>query len=697
MSRPQKTLTDYIVIAISPALIMILIGSLIFFLVEAFYQGEYQGRVRWAFGCFVFASVLIGRISIDEGREHATLFAIPLALAMLVVLSRFVEFRGPLAGLSLPLNIGLIAIVLWCADRLTWDCTVIDERKDASGQGLLQTAGLDRPRRDRGAMEPTPGEPRDDTGSEDLDATSSRDAPPALTWWQRFREYRNRPHAPGVWVIYISLAALPLFGLGQRFIPAANIDSRRYAFWMLCAFVASALGLLLNSSFLALRRYLRQRHLEMPVQMAGVWLGTGLAMILVLLLLSAALPRPHPEYSITQLDWSVGSPTGQRPSRFGAGQEGAEDPQRKSTTATTGKSSSDVPDDDSRTTRASTDANTQNGQSPDGGAGESQGDQEKPSDEPRASGGDGQKSKSSSDKGSGSGTSGSKTGQPSSGESGTGKSASGKSASGKSASGKSASGKSEGDKSEGGRSDSGKTDAAKSQTSQPDESSSESAESRKSESDSSESKPAESAVEKSRQQAESSAQEARPARNPLTNLHTMLNSALNTLPHVIKWLYYLVIFGLVAYLVWKYRDRVRGALQGFLDAIRDLLSRLRGGQARGVATEPAAIPEASAPPRPFSAFPDPFASGEAKRWPPSQLVVYTFRALEAWAREHDCPRMEDQTPHEFAVRLGAKAEKLGNEATRLADLYCAAAFSDRPVAPANAQRLETLWKTLKSY
>jgi hypothetical protein len=149
---------------------MILIGSLIFFLIEAFYQGQYDGRLRWAFGWFVFASVLIGRISIDEGREYASIYAIPLALAMLAVLSRFVEVRGPMAGLSVPINIGLIALVLWCADRLTWDCTVIDDRKDASGQGLLQTAGLNRPH--RGAPEV------ENQAERDLQATSSREVPP---------------------------------------------------------------------------------------------------------------------------------------------------------------------------------------------------------------------------------------------------------------------------------------------------------------------------------------------------------------------------------------------------------------------------------------------------------------------------------------------------------------------------------------
>ena len=49
------------------------------------------------------------------------------------------------------------------------------------------------------------------------EATTSRDEPPG--WWQRFVERRRRPHAPGVWVIYFSLAALPLFGDRPTFHP----------------------------------------------------------------------------------------------------------------------------------------------------------------------------------------------------------------------------------------------------------------------------------------------------------------------------------------------------------------------------------------------------------------------------------------------------------------------------------------------
>jgi len=38
--RPTKTLADYMVIAISPVLIMVMVHSVCFFLVEVFYRGE---------------------------------------------------------------------------------------------------------------------------------------------------------------------------------------------------------------------------------------------------------------------------------------------------------------------------------------------------------------------------------------------------------------------------------------------------------------------------------------------------------------------------------------------------------------------------------------------------------------------------------------------------------------------------------
>ncbi|MCL4195709.1 MAG: hypothetical protein KJZ87_28490, partial [Thermoguttaceae bacterium] len=137
--RLHKTLADYLVIAVSPVLIMLLVGSLVFFLLEVFYRGHWTGRLEYIMGLFVMATVLIGRISIEEGMERAVGFAIPLALVSLVAINRFVQFQGALAGLSGFINAGLLGLVWWSSHRLTWDCTVIDEREDDSGEGLLQT------------------------------------------------------------------------------------------------------------------------------------------------------------------------------------------------------------------------------------------------------------------------------------------------------------------------------------------------------------------------------------------------------------------------------------------------------------------------------------------------------------------------------------------------------------------------------
>src|SRR6478672_1172735 len=136
------TTADYLVIAVSPALIMALVGSLVYFLIEVFYAGEYEARLDYAFGLFVLAAVLIARISIEEGREYAAMFAVPLAIVMFLFLLRFVEHPSPYTHL---INLLLMAVVWWCADRLTWDSTVIDDDEDASGEGLMQRIGVDGP------------------------------------------------------------------------------------------------------------------------------------------------------------------------------------------------------------------------------------------------------------------------------------------------------------------------------------------------------------------------------------------------------------------------------------------------------------------------------------------------------------------------------------------------------------------------
>jgi hypothetical protein len=307
--RLHMTAADYVAIAISPALIMLLVGSLVFFLIEVLYEGEYQARLTYVFALFVFAAVLVARISIEDGRERGALFALPLGLATFVVLSKFVESDSPFSGL---INIVLIAVVWWCADKLTWDCTLIDDSQDALGQGLLQRVGIDE----------TPGSPSPARGATENELQAERDRKRPL--YQRLFLPSKEPHTPGVWVVYFSLAALPLFGVGQLWIPAADTGRRQYAFSLLFVYVAAGLALLVTTSFLGLRRYLRQRHVEMPAPMAANWVTIGAVLIALVMFLSLLIPRPAAEYAISQPPWKFRSPDDLTTSRTALGNDGQE-------------------------------------------------------------------------------------------------------------------------------------------------------------------------------------------------------------------------------------------------------------------------------------------------------------------------------------------------------------------------------------
>ncbi|MFH1264292.1 MAG: hypothetical protein ABIK89_01095, partial [Planctomycetota bacterium] len=178
--RLDKTLADYVAIAISPVLIMLLVGSLLFFLIEVFYQGNYSGRLHWVLGLFTMAAVLVGRIAIEEGKERAAAFAAPLGIVTYLALFKFVQFQGGLLGsVSWAANLFLLGLVWWAAHKLTWDCTLIDETEDASGEGLMQSIGLDDNPANTGPA--VSEEPRRD--EEEPEGVTSRDQEPS-GWWE---------------------------------------------------------------------------------------------------------------------------------------------------------------------------------------------------------------------------------------------------------------------------------------------------------------------------------------------------------------------------------------------------------------------------------------------------------------------------------------------------------------------------------
>jgi len=657
---------DYVVIAINPALIMVLIGSLVYFLLEMFYQGKYPERLHFCLTLFIFAAVLIARISMEEGWERAAPFGAALAIAIALAMHQFVTFEGTQwATIGWMINYTLIGIIWWCAIQLTWDCTLIDETQDASGEGLLQTVGLDREasksadgksEADNSANEDTkprpavaqPGPQKEiDAKTEHQDfaddmgwstqkrlakESAKKEVKPAAksddgekSWWGKFLERRRRPHAPGVWVVYFSLAALPIFGFGQAFIPTTNPGSRRYSFVLLCVYVAAGLGLLMTTSFLGLRRYLRQRRLEMPLPMAGTWLATGTVLIAALLVLTMLLPRPNAEYAISQLPPAMGS-TEHNSSPVSVGNEGTLDEQAKNASGQRSRPDKEL---------AASDQNQ---------------------------------------KGSGTGNAGeNQSGAPATGKSDQGGGKSGDEKGGESQAGKSESGNGEKGESKGNQaSDSGGEKGSTSQNG--------------SQTKQSQNQQQENAGPSKGEAAQSQGETSQPEipQGPDLSLVSENIAAL------LKWVFYAVVIGLALVWVWKHWEQVLGWLQEFLNGWRNLWGLL-GRRERE--------PKDVVPPTPrhqsFYDYADPFATGAAGQFSPTELVRYSFEAFEAWARDNGWPREADQTAYEFTRQVGAKAEAIAKPARALAELYSRAAYAPGTLPAASVEHLRALWQAMR--
>lgn len=299
--RFKLPLVDVASVVVAPLLVMLMVGSLVFFLIEVLQGGQYQGRLDWTFGFYVFGTVLVARIAITQSRMKSVAYGLVLGGACFIACMAFVEYeKGLWKALGPIINIGLIALVWWAADKLTWDCTHLDEARKASGRGVLAAAGIDGTRSTTAAEDDEEFDP-DRSVQETRKKKKKKEPPPApvVGWFQKFQKFREwrkkKPHTPGVWVLYFALAAIPLFALGQAMIPADDSNRRAAAFWQMAIYVGSALGLLVTTTLMGLKRYLEDRKATIPTALTAAWLGLGAVLILAFVGVAAVLPRPHSE------------------------------------------------------------------------------------------------------------------------------------------------------------------------------------------------------------------------------------------------------------------------------------------------------------------------------------------------------------------------------------------------------------------
>ncbi len=621
--RLRKTFADYVAILIAPLLIMAMVGSLVFFLLEAFVGDSLDGRIgtrlRWVMFWFVIGSVLVGRIAVQEGSAYAGIYAFGLAAATGMWIMKFFGLVW--------IPIGLLALIWWSTHKLTWDVTLIDEDEDASGEGLLQAAGVDLP---------------ETSGSEDSDSPSAADDAGRVPLWKRLfvntSERKGKAHSPGLWIVWISLVALPVFGFGQLGLDDSD-GERRTAFIFLMIYIVAALGLLLCASFLGLRRYLRQRLLKMPLGVTGSWVTLGVGITIATLLACLILPRPDASMSLPQLVDKV-SDAAQEASEWAFLKDaGVEDEEGRKI----GEGDQDDPDGENGA--GGTEGEEKQGDSGMDGEepGKEMGDQKDPTDKKEPS-------------------------DPSDQTDPEKKDASGK----ESAQGK---GEGEGQTGEGKSGETGdqpKTGESGETTPQSETGPEENPDSQNTDAETQ----AEEMGEMEQVPDESAAAEEEDA------------SSMEWVGSLVKWLIYAALAGGAIWFGWRHRKEILAVLRQFWANILALFGR-KPGRVRP-AEEEEETPELPH----FAAFANPFATGAAQSQPPEELVRYTFEALQAWARERELERPPDQTPIEFARSLGAFVPELAHEAGQLTRLYSGYAYAGRPPAADCLTMLQTLWAKL---
>lgn len=295
--EPEKRLTpeslDYTLAAIAPAFIISMIGSLVFFLIVLFFPGPESGRLMWVLGLYTFAAVLIARIAIEQSRAQSLGYMAVLGGATLLVVLRLYTARGLAEYMGIPLLVLLLVLIAYLADRITFDCTLIHENISSRGAGLLQSIGLFRTDPDRKQSGISGG--------------------------------RKRKHDPGIWVLYFSLLAIPVFGAGQFFL-SANAN-RGFAERMVFIYLFSSLSLLVLIALLSLRKYLREREVPMDLSFATRWIVMGVASVAALVTLFALLPLPNQPLWNWKLPVEIARRDNLKPNRVGFGKDGVHPPE----------------------------------------------------------------------------------------------------------------------------------------------------------------------------------------------------------------------------------------------------------------------------------------------------------------------------------------------------------------------------------
>jgi hypothetical protein len=98
--------------------------------------------------------------------------------------------------------------------------------------------------------------------------------------------------------------------------------------------------------------------------------------------------------------------------------------------------------------------------------------------------------------------------------------------------------------------------------------------------------------------------------------------------------------------------------------------------------------------RSFSQYKNPFFAGRNEAWPPEQILIYTYEALQVWAKEQGIEAHPARTAREFCAEVGQHCPQVSELVGPLAAFYAYAAYGRKVPPQSDLEPVKELWRRM---
>ncbi len=301
-----KTPTDWIIDAVIPCLIFVMMNAVVTYLlnVRFIYTAREHVSLRLVAFCLILGVVAVNRLVARDNTGESAIYV--MVLGMVTVLYTLVTTTayevGSVAGsfmdrpgVAVLFNITVVVAVWWTTNRLVHECCV-DENRSAGDIGILTGTLREFRRSVARDTKAAVARKKEDYllpsieihayDPHDFKETVQQKAPPPKP-----TERLGRRH-PGISIFYFTVPAMAIFALGLPVLMRGGPGFVGAGHVYVGMFIICALLLLLLTSLGGLRQYFRARRVQLPAGIGLFWGGLGVFMVVTVTVGAFYLPLP---------------------------------------------------------------------------------------------------------------------------------------------------------------------------------------------------------------------------------------------------------------------------------------------------------------------------------------------------------------------------------------------------------------------